>query len=329
MKELSALDLYYLTEEFQILVGGKIDKVFGDKKKELLIQFHIPKLGKKLMKITPTHVYLTQTKQVSERPNNFCMALRKFTSNRWVRKISMHGFERVLEFELEGKEKNKLIIELFHKGNIILCDDAGKIKLIQETQKWKDRTLRGGVQYVYPEKGFNPITDSIKDLEITKESIVKSLAIDAGLGGRYAEELCLMAEVDKDKASLKKTDIEKLDKARKEIFSKSGPGLGDGEFVPFKLSYHEKFEKKESFSDAIDGILTPKIAKEEHDKAVKESGKKKKKAEKIIDIQTKQIKKLETDQKEFKEAGEKIYLNYDKVKSALAKKKRGTSTIDI
>jgi len=94
-------------------------------------------------------------------------------------------------------------------------------------------------------------------------------------------------------------------------------------------TYHKEFEEKGSFSEAIDGILTPKIASDELEKAQRESGKKKKKAEKIVDIQKKQIKKLEADHKEFKEIGEKIYLNYDKVKKILKEKTYGSKTVDL
>ena len=61
-KELSSVELKYLVDEFQQLLDGKIDKIYQPAKKELLFSFHIPRIGKKMLRVNlPSFIWLTET----------------------------------------------------------------------------------------------------------------------------------------------------------------------------------------------------------------------------------------------------------------------------
>jgi len=218
MYTISALDLHYLVKELQLLISAKVDKIYQPDKTTLIIRFHIPNTGKKILRIDlPSHMFLTDFKgEIPEQPSGLCMMLRKNIGNSRVREISQLGFERIVKFVLETKVgKFNLYAELFSQGNIILTTEDDMIKGAVITKKWKDRTIRGNIKYEYPKRDidFNTIkkADFVKVIKNSdKENIVKTLALEFGLGGMYAEELCLRAKVDKDKKKLTLDELNRL-----------------------------------------------------------------------------------------------------------------------
>ena len=86
-QELSSLDLYYLIKEFQIMIGGKIDKVF-QKDQVFLIQMHLPGKGKKYLRISlPSLIYLSEYKETFEDSGKFGLSIRKHVKNTRIREI--------------------------------------------------------------------------------------------------------------------------------------------------------------------------------------------------------------------------------------------------
>ena len=77
--QLSSLEITALINEFQILVGGKIDQIYQPHKKEFLISIHVPRKGKQFLKIQlPNFIYFTQKKPEMQPPSNLCLILRKY-----------------------------------------------------------------------------------------------------------------------------------------------------------------------------------------------------------------------------------------------------------
>jgi len=201
-KGISSFELKAIVNELQILVRGKVSQIYHQEKKEMLFQLHAPGQGKKLVKIIPgKYLCLTDTKNAPTRPTGFCMLLRKYLSNAFIKSVEQFESQRILVFELEKKEKFFLIIELFSKGNVVLCDSNHKIIGTLMWQKWKDRTVKPGEIYIFPKSDINWITISkdefFKVIEGSdKKNLATSLATQIGLGGVYAEEVCKMAKVD-------------------------------------------------------------------------------------------------------------------------------------
>jgi predicted ribosome quality control (RQC) complex YloA/Tae2 family protein len=242
------------------------------------------------------------------------MVLRKYLSGARLRKIEQFGFERIVDFTFEKKTGVfHLVVELFSKGNMILTDEDYIIKYTLVSKKWKDRTIRGNVKYEIPLR-TNPLAvseDEFNEIisKSEKESIVKTLALDFGLGGAYAEELCARAGVDKEeKEAGRETGAlyKELLKLRKEKLS---PNIGRS-IHPIAFVTDPAAEEFEAFNQALDSVLT----KEEMDKVQEKRDAPYKKEVnrflKQISDQEQMIEKLKAEAVANQEKGEQIYNNY-------------------
>ena len=213
-KSISSLELAALISELQFLVKGKVSQIYHQEKTELLLQLHAPGEGKQLLKIVPGKLLcLTKNKNPPIRPSGFCMQLRKYLDNAFIKDIYQKDAERIVVFEFEKKGNFFLILELFSKGNIILTNDEYIIIGALEHQTWKDRTVKSKEKYIFPKPGIN-----WKELEVSeftniiqksdKKNLATTLATEVNLGGVYAEEVCNRAPVDKDKLAKDVNDKE-------------------------------------------------------------------------------------------------------------------------
>lgn len=324
--ETSSLDLHYIVSELQFLIGGKVDKIYQDGK-SMILQLHVSQHGKKLLNVfSPNFFYLSSKKpDFPQTPGGFCMFLRKYLGNTRIKSIRQIGFERIIEIEFESKEETyKMIIELFSKGNIILCKNDYMIMSALETKTWSERTVRGGVKYEFPKKKYNVLEINEGELknaitESDKESIVKTLAIDLGIGGVYAEEILSNADIEKSKKELNDEEIKNLHKFISKITKNKIDAVVSekGEAYPFKVHRIKESKPFESFNLAIDSVITPTLisshAKEEtskHDKKIE-------KVREVIRIQEKQVETLSKKLEENQKIGEMIYENYSLVKEII------------
>lgn len=274
MKEsLSYIEVTALVRELEKLKGAKINKIYQPKKQEIIIVLHHPELRKLALKIhLPRYITISGYKQeFPTKPSHFAMFLRKYLTNARLVSITQPPFERIVEFHFQKEDRFILLVELFSKGNVIICDRNYHIMIPLSSQSWKDRTIRPKEKYVFPQKRMD-----FEDLEIEnfksalvsseKEQIVKALAIVMGLGGTYAEELCLNSGIDKKKGptELKDEEYRILFKEFITLLEKSKEGeinphiiFEEGEAVdiqPFRLNLYANNEIKEfsSYTEALD-----------------------------------------------------------------------------
>ncbi|MBI2143089.1 NFACT family protein, partial [Candidatus Woesearchaeota archaeon] len=154
----------------------------------------------------PSAVFSAVSKpETAEKPGGFCGMLRQHLGNVRLISVSQLGSERIVEVIFSLKQRRlRLIVELFSKGNLILVDEKNVIICCAEHQAWKDRTVRPGFAYQQPPAtadfaSMNEAQFGLAVLSSEKDSVVKALAVDLGLSGAYAEELCSAAVIDKDK----------------------------------------------------------------------------------------------------------------------------------
>jgi len=333
MQQITALDMHFLIKEFQELISAKIDKIYQPEKTVFLIVIHIPNKGKKILKIQlPGYMYLTDFKgDIPEQPSQFCIFLRKYLQNARIREIKQLGFERIIQFTLEKKEgKLHLFLELFSTGNIILTTEDNIIKSALYTKKWRDRTIRGNAEYEYPKKQNNVLIikkDNFIQIIKTsdKESVVKSLALDFGLGGRYSEELCLRAGIDKSRKKLKENELQVLYKevvklrnakilARSVIINKKVKDIVPVDMQLYKGSDVNLFN---SYSEVLAKVLTEVAKNEFIEKKHAQYNKEYNRMQKVITQQKETIKKLKIQIKENQRKGELLYEKYAEVNDIL------------
>ncbi|MBU0460576.1 MAG: NFACT family protein [Nanoarchaeota archaeon] len=264
-KGLTSLELTAVMNELQFLVKGKISQIYHQEKKELILQLHAPGEGKQYLKIIPgKFLCLTSKKDAPLRPSGFCMQLRKYLSNAFIKNFYQKDAERIVVFELEKKEKYYLIIELYSKGNIILVDEEYNIIGLLERQIWKERIVQAKEKYVFPAVRVNWKELSEKELESIlqkseKKNLATSLATEAGLGGLYAEEVCKLAEVDKNclpqevDAKTPAVIIKSIKKIKKLIEEPAG-FIYEEEITPFALLEKKEKKKTKTYNEAINTL---------------------------------------------------------------------------
>ncbi|MDD1668579.1 MAG: NFACT family protein [Methanomicrobiales archaeon] len=139
--------------------------------------------------------------EAPERPGGFAMLLRKHLEGGRVLSIAQHGLQRILWITVGKKAGSyRLIAELFDEGNLVLCDEEGKIIKPLWHHRFREREVVPGAAYLFPGKDCSDLSpESLGDLlRSSDREIVKALAVDCMLGGRYAEEVCRMAGIPKD-----------------------------------------------------------------------------------------------------------------------------------
>jgi predicted ribosome quality control (RQC) complex YloA/Tae2 family protein len=332
-KNLASVELSYILKELDELIDSKLDKIYHIGKNVFLFQFYITGKGKKNLRISvPDYLCITGYKgEAPETPSQLCMLLRKNIEQARLRKIRQLYSERIIELLFEKQEKKKVFIELFDQGNLIICDENDTIISALLKKKWKDRTIRGGIKYEFPKRETNFFDLDEKELEnlfenTQKDSIVTCLAIELGLGGVYAEEVCLLAGIEKKakpKDTIKKTgEILKainnsLNKKTKANYVMDKNGIID--IVPFELEHYKSFDKKyfKSYNQAVDSYFSKEIKENETSSGSREYEKGIRKIEKIISDQKNKIKSMRDSIDENNRKAELIYSNYNFVKEII------------
>ena len=172
--------------------------------KDFLLLFYKPSRGKRFLRVSSKALFLT-VQQLSHpvRPSALCLKLRKHLKNAILERIEQQGSERVVRLLFRSKEeKYCLFVEVFSSGNLVLTDSELKILAVAGRSEGKTRSTVVGSTYMLPPQQFNSFSLTAKVFfTILQRSslpvLVKALARDLGLGGRYAEELCFLASVDK------------------------------------------------------------------------------------------------------------------------------------
>ena len=333
VKELSSLDISYLIKEFKQLENSKIDRIYNTKENydELIIVFHVTGKGKHLIKIIlPSMIFMDYSKEEQGTATGLCMMLRKYLEGTTLSSIEQAGFERTIIFTSQKKDVTYyLIVELFSKGNIIFCDSNMKILNLLYEQKWKDREIKRGLTYQKPQNNVLFDENSIKQkIENTKkETIVKTIAMDLGLGGTYSEELCAREGIDKN---IKKADekiVKSIIHGIKDITNQEIKANSNLKKVcPFEMITVTPQKYYNTFNEAIASNL------ELLDKSMQMHDKQREKIISIIEEQKKLLEEIEKESEENQKKAELIYQNYQELESIIqiikdARKKYGWKEI--
>ena len=124
-------------DELQILENAKVNKIFQPSNNNIVINVYRGKNYSINIDVSASDYGIYITKHNKKNPivaPNFCMTLRKYLTGAKIKRIYMHGLERIcfIEFETHN-EMNDLInrtlaIELMGKySNIVLCNEKNMI----------------------------------------------------------------------------------------------------------------------------------------------------------------------------------------------------------
>ena len=191
-KALSSIDINVLIESWQFLCNSKLEQISRHSKQEVVLKFRNKTHGTNRLLINlDGWIYLTTSKGFQSKSGNFIDILKKSIKGGFVKSISQINCDRLISIIISNNNQEfNLIIELFRKGNLLLCKDKEIISILRK-EKLNDRILDKGELYTYPKHPFNFLdsdTDSsTKKLKSSHRKLISALVTDCNLGPDVAE----------------------------------------------------------------------------------------------------------------------------------------------
>jgi predicted ribosome quality control (RQC) complex YloA/Tae2 family protein len=339
-KEFTSFDIAAATKELQPQVAdSRVNNIYQFDQKTVVFKLHKPdQPNLRLVIEAGRRIHTTSYAEESPaEPPPFCMMLRKYLRDAWLRNVEQYEFERIVSVTFETKTGLlRLVVELFGDGNFILTNEQSVIIQAQEFKRMRDRNILRNEVLVYPpQTGKNPfqvtqteIQAALKDAGATE--VVRVLARFLGIGGTYAEELLLRASVEKTKAAdaLAPEEIEAVFGALGTLLAALKEGKfepqiiidAEGDYydvVPFKLQRYEGCQNKAfgTFSEALDEFFLRVTAAEravsnvEVDKLKSEA----KRLQRMVSEQQKSIDEDERKAERDKQIGDTIYAHFNEL----------------
>jgi predicted ribosome quality control (RQC) complex YloA/Tae2 family protein len=341
-KDFSSFDIAAVIKELKTTLDqSRVNNIYQLDEKTVIFKLHktdtppirfVMEAGRRL------HVTSYAEENPAE-PPAFCMALRKYLRNAWVAGIDQYEFERIVTISFRTKTGVlKLVVELFGEGNLILTNEQNVIIQALALKKMRDRDiLHNVVLELPPSSGKNPFKVTQTELEEALKNageteVVRSIARFLGVGGVYAEEILLRANVDKTKHcnALTSEEVRVIYETLQTLLAAVSGGnleaaivLGEnGEFldvVPIKLKRYEGFKTQvyPSFNQALDEFYLRVTVAE---RAVNhlEVDKIKKEAERLRRMVAEQEKSIHEDEAKAerdKLIGDTIYAHFNKLQT--------------
>ncbi|HHX18450.1 MAG TPA: fibronectin/fibrinogen-binding protein [Clostridium sp.] len=208
--------VYELSE---ILIGGRIDKIYQPEYDETLI--NIRAQGKNLKLVISANasyprIHLTEnTKKNPSTPPVFCMLLRKHLVGGKITEISFHDFERIVVLhidnigELGDLTQKKLVVEIMGKhSNVILLNSEDKIV---DSIKHIDKDI-SSVREIMPARPYSlpPVQDKISPKDLDVDSLFENIEDESnriakfllsnikGFSPLLCKEVCFRSEIEPD-----------------------------------------------------------------------------------------------------------------------------------
>jgi len=192
-------------------------------------------------------------------PSGYSMVIRKYLNGGRILGVSQPGIERIVDIEVGKSERRyHLIFEMFDEGNIIICDEEYRIIQPFRRHRFRDRDVVGGELYTLAGPGAQDIPDAemMKEAFLTSDTdLVRTLATKMMLGGRYAEEVCRIAQVDKSIPAVEAEPgiiypafislINRAESGREPCITRTG-------CWPFPIGGEEVIARYETFSEALE-----------------------------------------------------------------------------
>lgn len=341
-KEFTSFDVVAAVEELkQSIIDSRVNNIYQFDEKTLGFKLHkidMPPI--RLIMEAGRRMHLTQYAEESPlTPPAFCMALRKYLRGAWLIGIEQYEFERIVIVRFKTKTGPlNLILEIFGQGNFILTNEKDVIIQALYFKHMRDRNIvRNEVLVFPPPISKNPNKATLEELakaigEAKETEVVRATARFFGVGGIYAEEILLRANVEKIKPCNTLTSSEV-----KAIFDSLQDLLGnvsnlrlepcivlgvDNDFldvVPFKLKQYEKFNVQtyDKFNQALDEFYVRVTAAEkaaasvEVDKLKQEANRLKR----VIADQEKSILEEEQKTEKDKTIGNTIYAHINELQT--------------
>ncbi|WP_456435877.1 ribosome rescue protein RqcH [Methanopyrus sp.] len=322
-----------------LLEGALIDKVYQVGERELKVKLHIPGVGSHYLVLEPgTRVHLTwRPKPSPDQPTPVSQALRSTLSGDRIERITQLGFDRILRFDL--RSGRRIYIELLPKGTLAVTDENDSIERAFPTRRFRNRAVVPGETYKPPESPPDPYElgrDTFLELLLESDrDIVRTLAVDVGLGGLYAEEVLLrvgLYERRESHASEFEEELEEIYETLRDLLEQISEGdlrptlyrtterdYVDVTPVPLERYSEElEIEEQDTFQRALDDYYVTKLLAEKEREVREKWEREKRRLERTIERQRSSIEQLCTKAEKLRERANALYLNYNLVDGILS-----------
>jgi len=316
----------------------QIDSIF-------IIKFRTQEGNIELLIEASKRIHLTRFDRPKPKlPSKFCMTLRKYLRNQRILNISQHQFDRVVVIEIGrlGFDQepticqNKLVIEFFERGNLILLDSDGKVLVALDYRTMRDRRIIPKREFNFaPSRGedINKVTlEALQQiLKHSNQNLVRALISNLNMSPVYAEEICFSSQLDKELQASELTDeniqrIFDILKGMRILFQEnqftstiyhidSKDILAPIELTQFDFASKEQNFK--NFNEAADNFFSTKEEIKSEVIELKEKKTELSKTDKILLKQQMAIKDLEESAIQYKKLGEKIYLFFQDIQELI------------
>ncbi len=145
MQKMSGADLHFASEEMKPLQGKRIAKI-----RKTAEGIYLFKIGTEELLFEPgVRLHLTrQAHQAAESPDGFVAYLRKNLEGKTATSIEKAEGERIVS--ITAKSHQRLVFELFRKGNIIFVLEDGTIAACLNREEAGGRKIAKGERYGHP-----------------------------------------------------------------------------------------------------------------------------------------------------------------------------------
>ncbi len=221
MQKMSGLDLQFAVAELAHLQGKRIAKIRRTASGVFLF-----KIGSEEILFEPgVRLHLTrQSLQATDAPDSFVGFLRKNLEGKTAATIQQYGNDRIVE--ISAKSKERLIFELFRKGNLILAGEDGTIYACLLKEEAGGRKISRGEKYAYPKAtGFELKTPEKVAFVVQENEKGEpvSYSLDKALGGKefatFSEAADFYYASQKEESGQQRAANEKMKKLRERLSS--------------------------------------------------------------------------------------------------------------
>ncbi|HUX99715.1 MAG TPA: ribosome rescue protein RqcH [Candidatus Deferrimicrobium sp.] len=349
---MSSFDIAAIVSELKSLVTKQwisnvyqIDSLFT-------IKFRTKEGNVELLIEPAKRVHLTKyERQKPKIPSKFCMTLRKYLRNQRVLGIEQHEFDRVIIIEVGRlstedeiqKCNNKLIVEFFERGNLVLLDSNGKVIIALSYRTMRDRRIIPNREFNFaPSRGVDINKLTLNDLKAifqsTDQNLIRTLIMNLNISPIYAEEICFRVHLEKEMqcTSLSDENLEGIFEIMRDFISsfninKFNPGiyeidankiLAPIELIQFSDAKRQNFD---NFNTAADEFFSANEEIKIKTIELKDKKTDLTKTDKILKKQEVAIQQLEQGSVRFRRLGDILYQNFQSIEELLISIKKARS----
>ena len=281
--ELSGIELHYLVNKISSKITSSyyVSNISSITKNSILLKLHHPTESDINLIVSTKGIWITSKKYKQMEENQLLSILSREIERAKINSVSQPGSERIffLHFINKDNKERKLVVEIFGKGNIILCDESMKILWILNPVEVRHRILKTGLEYVLPpNRGEDVFQISLEGMKKSRDTqpentdLVRWLAKCTSLPRKYVEEILLHSGISAKYANnLSDNDVQIIYDKTKEITSKVIDETNHEPSImvdklglaidasPIVMSGDSNAKKVESYMDGIDQVLSNEI----------------------------------------------------------------------